>query len=831
MVRFLGLMILMASCFTAMGQSSFTLTRLEIDQLVDGAISTVDKYSINLIEMGDSSKMPYEKFHERNDILLRFESPETLVLNDIDAVGNLSKEIPISTYLTDITTTRYNRHGVSFDTQIDRNLSNHVFIDTRTGGQYLFVKVVANRTIRGKDNLGRVIDRTGLIDVYVSYPINQAGYDPNNPSIYSITEHMDNNNLFSEILPANEYRRPSELNEGDTDKTPVSMNNSLRETEVKSPEPVSEVSQPRNCAPTKAQFRSASGATGHEAWEAFLYSSQSYKTAVELNGVQGAGMLRFSVDQDGMVSNPSMSFNSPEFFGKELIPGVVNQLMIESSQTGNSWLAATENCEPKQDYLTKSVIFHRRYVKSESAAPQRLDGSCNDPVPHFIVQGNMNEREAWKKFYEADLVYQNAVSSGLKGEVITRFKINSDGKVDLGSIKNQYRGVNEGDIPRIDNQVRMLLVRSQDGNGWLPAKKDCQSITGEAIAVIVFEQGDITPANRVPVIKTSTSTSKEALTKTEQKRRARQEKKEQKCCGKEDVAPKFETCKHSRRAWKEYYGKQPEYVNAVLRDKVRGHVFGRVLITENGKVDRNTVKVRLDPSQVRNWREAKSVALEIIEKSDKGSVQWKAAKSDGVTISGKARVGISFNKRSLSPDAAIASGRLNERLENKFKRKGDWIESIEGKKGGVHFSFGGLGDFGGIIEPTGSPKSQFTGGGQVAFGGLFGNVGGMEVVYSYVARGARTKDRSFISLNVLLNASPRQWNTRFYFPFGAGVLVGPFNPTRFRASLGLLCLDVKIGKKASMYFDLIKGSLEFNSLSEYKGFTINPSIGFRFSRW
>lgn len=713
MKRSVFILILPFLTTIGMAQNAFELSRSERSSLIDKAHVAVKSYSLSLLDMGDPTYKYYEKDPFRTDILDLFHSRDTEVLNDIDAAGNLSKDISISTYLNDILD-RYRNHGVVIKTEIDLAKSNNLFVADQPGEKYFFVKVVAERTVKGIDNLDRAIDQTRLIDIYVLYAISEKGFDLN-PYIYSVVEH-DENTVYTEVGIIGEPQRAVVQTSAPAATQPPST---VVETSIPSQETktTSTNIQTANCPPGEAIFKPADPQAG---WDDFVYSSYVYRTAVQQNGISGDATLFFTVKADGSIENPTISPQSESLLGKKLqLLSVAKQLMEESTSNGNKWIAATKNCVAIDAYPSKTIVFARNRVK-EKKATSSSNQPCNQPdaPAHYIAPEGMGSRDAWKAFYQQDTEFIQAVSDGLRGKVSSSFIVNANGTLDLRNVENQF--VEVSDSNRIKVLVNGLLTRSaQQGDGWNPRKKDCQSVLGEASVPIVFELPEITPVSRKMV--SEPQLPQEPLTKKEQKRADRQERKEARSCEKENRGPKFNSCRHHKRAWKEYVGKQPEFVRAVLRDKARGRAKAKFSVTAKGMVEAGTADIKLG-EDTREWDRIMETAQQVLEESNKER-KWKPALENGIPVERKTFVKFHFNKRSVDPNAAIESKLLSERGEKKMARKADWIEHKKEKIGGVHFSIGG-----GYAVPLSNQGLQ-GGVAEASFGGLFGHFVGMEAKY------------------------------------------------------------------------------------------------------
>ncbi len=796
-----------------MAQNAFEISRSEKSDLIDKAHSTVKSYSLSLQDMGDSTYQYYEKDPFRTDILNLFYNNDTKILNDIDAAGNLSKDISISTYLYDIQD-RYRNHGVVIKTEIDYAKSNNLFVADQPDMKYFFVKVVAERTVKGKDNLERTIDQTRPVDIYVLYIIGEKGYDPN-PYIYSITEHGEHTDYtevgiigepqraaaqtstFETTKPVSPQTRPPVNPKPEVEEPPVAQNRTIT------------TNAPCNEPATEPRFNSSSD--HKKQWKDFIYSSNAYRKAVKEQGVRCVGTIYFTVKADGSIVGVTLGEGGDGCHNLEQGFMAVQQIMQESTQNGNGWIAARENCVEVSMQISGEVIFTPSKIREKTTSSTPV--LCNTPA-YYISSGTMSEHDAWKAFYQQDTVFERAVENGLRGKVISTFIVNTNGTLDLRDVEKQFIGVSDSNRIKVGALVNGLLARSsQQGDDWNPEKKDCQSVKGEASVTIVFDQPKVmlTPANRKPV----PQEPKKPLTEKQLKRAHRQAQKDVISCQRNNHSPKFNSCRHHRRAWKEYVSKQPEFVEAVLEDGVKGLVDGRVPVNKQGEVDLNSAKIRMGNS-VNMELKAEKVFNQVLASSTESGNEWHPAKSKGVPAYDEAKVHLSFKKRNLDPTAAIASKLLSDRGERKMGRKATWQEHKEEKIGGVHFSIGGVG---GIDE-------EVTGGVEAALGGLFGNVFGMEARYTYLIG----PEDHVIGLGMLFNASPKRWPTRFYFPIRGSVHLQNRGLPVYGVSVGLLCLDIKLGKKASMYFEFADGELRFEPGGNVRPYW-TPSIGFRFSRW
>ncbi len=764
-MRWLIHIVLVLIPMAGVAQQTFEVSPTEKEQFVRDAQSVVKRYGLNLIELGDSLREPWEKQVEEVAILNLFDRTDVLVPNDIDASGEQSKEKSISAYLSTLKI-NYSRFGLDIDTRIDRSRSNALYIDSKSANPYLFVKVVVERSLKGKNDQDISIDTTLWLDVYVLYWLNGDGtYDPN-AYIYAIEPH-DPDTKYEQVPIKGE--RPQAVARVDqqtitspttpkpTEESVPTAQSQPKQTDTDSQKTVPVPQEPKDCPYKPPRFVSSSD--HKRLWKEFVYSSNAYRKAVLEKGVRGSGTIWFTVKADGAIYDPTLGIDSEVFEGKEYaIKEVAQQLMTESSSNGNAWIPAEANCEKVARQVSEEVTFELHRVKSKGS--------------------------------------------------------------------------------------------------------------------------ELTPSNRVQV--PQNEIPPKPLSRKQQRRGERANRKEERACAEEYRRPRFNSCSRHKKEWRAYVGKNNLFVKAVLQDGVRGFVDASASITRNGDIEPGSTRIRLG-NHVRKRFEATDVAIKLIEGSTEGNNKWIPGKHQGAAVQKRGGVHLAYGKSWLDPNTAIESGLLTERGKRKMKRKAAWLDHKKEKIGGVHFNIGG-----GYAFPLGA--NGFKGGvAEAAFGGLFGHHVGMELKYRTVIdqqagrwfENLSSKAQTFVqvdrastllhtlSLGLIFNTSKKR--VRPYFTIHGGVNwlsidvkgqaqdFGDASPrygaVRYSTDMGWhlspgFGIDFKIPKYGSFFiagefsmyilnfrpmeFDANLGSniiLFSNHFSLGDNLQLPVTIGFRFSRW
>ncbi|MCB9205339.1 MAG: hypothetical protein H6603_10220 [Flavobacteriales bacterium] len=559
-------------------------------------------------------------------------------------------------------------------------------------------------------------------------------------------------------------------------------------------------------------------------WEKHLYMSDLYREYVQKHGLNTIGTVSFHLEANGTIRASSIRFapdgnlSNTDKFVEEL----VRQVLMQTSDNG-LWKAAKKNCVP----VEKRIAIER--VKFANSVLQGVEAGQTNSISHPpLFDGAVTESESrkkWETYYKENTKFKDFVFAGGYGKVLVKFTVKKDGSVADNPNIQVVEGVEN--TQQLKTMVEELIRGSQEGHGWSPAVENSVKVDGIVEARVVFQQPNLTPKGRIlPKVDTYQSQAKKnEVVNIDSK------------CDREDRKPMFNACKHHKRLWKQYVSQQPAYVRAVLKDHERGPTDARFNVRSDGSIDANSISANVGSSYRSRSTNVYTCIDEIVKNSEQYGIGWIPGKIDNVETTRQAQVHIDFKKRRVDAQAALNSGYLKEgRQTKKFRHRADWDEWKKEKKGGVHFSFGGIIDLGLIDPSSGSFNyySQFIGGPEVAFGGMFGNVFGMELRYS--AHIGSFSDRvGFGKLGgrLLFNASPTRWPVRFYFPLGADWWHDYAHKSEggWGLTLGLVCLDVKIGKYGSMYFDLLKGSTRFDKRSNWVGWAYTPSIGFRIARW
>lgn len=765
------------------------LPRGEADELVDKAHGAVSRYGYGLSDIAGTTLQMHQKENLARALKKEFYSNEISVPNDIDPKNNTGDRMALEDYLYTLTT-QYSKHGLTIGTTIQREDSRTLFISPDE--EFLFVKVVVKRSLRGEHNYNGELKRDLLLDIYVWFTLNNGEVN-SKAYIYSIVPHEDNAHSFQRVWIEGEMR-------------PLSVQSQAPQPTVSAPQSNAVISPPANVPRQNPTVEASSDCNtpdsdpyliqGESAWEDFYHADEQFKDLVLRRGMTAVAELTFTVTSKGSLGNGvnvKVHTRNPEIIGE--VEEMAIRLLRSFSMSSDAWMPAQKECR-QLDALTKLELRLNANKNSSSSTPAtakkpKVSGPCTEPEsrPYFISPTESEQK--WRQFYLQDEVYLKAVKQQTAGLVEVTFTVKADGSIDSEGISAVLIGgsSNEEHRKQLNYLAKTIVTQSQ---GWSSGRRACQEVPMSVTMPIRFDP-----------------------------------------CSSGLQRPRFEGRSAYGRAWKEYVSKNESYVKAVL-DGTDGFMDARFRVQKDGNIPLGSLDINFGVS-LNHHVTGRAVFEELIEQSS-AQGKWSPAYSGCVPFEHAANAQIKFAKSRMDPATVVRVANLSRRQKRKWENKAEWREHKSEKKGGVHFSFGGSGGYFHFpnrsnFSSAAAKNLRWTAGVEAAFGGMFGNVGGMELRYRWLS------PRSEASLGVLFNASPKRWPVRFYFPIHFNVSWYPTSYILIGPSIGLLCMDIKMGKYASIYMELIDGTVEFdlamnvqNNLSRHS-FSYTPSIGFRFCRW
>ena len=798
------------------------MERSAIDALSKTAKNLVLDYNSNLENLGNPILMDYEKEGIIYGMKEGFDGNDVLVFNDLDPMDAVERHVTIEQYLSDIKMF-YGGTGLKVGYEIDRSGSKGLYTDR--SDKFLFVKVVVKKTLKGRHLYEDSLHKTIVLDHYVQFKRTSSGRFSNRGYIYSIVPHEANQHTFKRVLAKGESL---ELTVDPQPSTPISQEPEQVYTAPKptpTPEPVKSQATQTDapCQETDHPPYFNSSSNSKESWKNYYQNTTWFKDAID-NGIEGQALAEFIVTKNGQVQTSSLNVQlvnvNPS--GQMMIPDLVEQIIVESTSGNNGWIPATEHCN-KIDAKAQMTLSFK-------------PDSCRDADHKAWFNGakwDDKSNENWMAYLGQSESYRKAiVEGGLTGWVRAKFILNRDNTINSESI--QVWPINAEPTPDqaklISNATKSVIMESQEhGSGWTPALKDCQNDYDLITQEFRFAKKNLSAEHKAastsaagPMVSTVIPPSVN-VERFERNNKAK--------CDQDSRPLSFNRCIKRQTAWREYVKKHPAFIEAVLKHNIKGRAEALFAITSDGKVRDNSVTTRVGVS-VNNKSQAETAVEQIVLESQESPNKWYPAKHNGRTMPRNTNAEIWFRKEAIDPADALASGFLEEDEERKMARKKEWRKWKNERLGGVHFSYGFRPMYGTVkykVNGTRSFRDFPSIGGSGAFGGLFGQVFGMELFGGAGVSPPGTT--GFCGLNLLFNASPLRWRGRFLFNLGGGMIWIPGEKVRGTLSLGLLCLDVKLAKGFSMYFDFAKGSLILSESFSAIGYLWTPGIGFRAGRW
>jgi hypothetical protein len=775
----------------------------DADKLVQIAHQAVERYSLGLTDIGGTRFQEGEKMDFVSDALKVFESAtNTMVINDLDPKNNTSDLVSIDTYLYTLYT-QYNKYGLQISTQITDATTKSIYIDP-IDQEFLFVKVVIQRDLKGTHNTNGDHDTSHLLDVYVQFARTTNGDVIRKAQITGIGPHIANDHTFQRVPIQGEV---TTLN---IQSPPTQPAVSAPTPNVSSP-PSVDVTRPQPTTPTQSGCTTPDSDPtlihGESAWEDFYRADAAFQDIVVRRGMTAVAELTFTITAKGTLGNGinvKVHTKNAEIIGE--VEEMAKRLLREFSMSSDAWMPAQKQCR-QLDALTELDIRlnankkNPTSPKTPSAKQPKSSGSCNDPESRPYFNDANGSEQQWRQFYLQDEVYIKATTQNNVGLVEVTFTVKADGTIDTDGIGVLVKEGPSGEQPR--NQLRYLaktiVARSQ---GWKPGKRDCQAVAMSVKTEIRFER-----------------------------------------CLSGLQGPCFEGQSNYHSKWKEYVSKNESFVRAVLNG-TRGSMDARFQVVRDGSVPSGSMKFSLTEGVGR------AIGEELIEKSS-AEGKWSPATSDCQAVERNAHVSFRFAKSRMDPATVLKVANLSYQEKRKWEKKAEWTDWKDRKKGGVHFSIGGAGSFflpTWVVDTTASGNDSgwrqvhmttFIGG-EVAFGGMFDNVGGMEVRYGLGWDMSNGILAHRIALGGIINASPNRWPVRFYFPIHiAGIQLSRNHDLVIEdyewfgeLRIGVLCMDIKMDKYSSFFMEL--GSFSWQTDFYWKQssrFAYTTSLGFRVSRW
>lgn len=775
MKLFLTIMLTLGFVSSALAQVE--LHPIDADRLLKKAHQTVGRYSSGLADIGGTRLQEHEKVDMVSSVMKEFQSAEIMVPNDIDPKYNTGEWLKLASYLYTLSS-EYSKHGLSVLTTIIPDDTRSIFID-RIDQEFVFVKVLVERELKGEHNFNGTHGKSHQLDVYVQFAFSN-GAVIEKAQISGVEPHQNNTHTFQRVPIQGEVT--TLIVQSAALKPAVST----PQTNVPSPTSV-DMTRPQPPIPTKSGCTTPDSdphlIQGESVWEDFYHADEQFKDLVLRRRMTAVVDLVFTVTSKGTLGN---DINASAYTRNAEIKGEVEEmakrLLREFSMSTNAWMPAQKTCR-QLDALTelKLLLNSKKSAATTPSKKPNASSACNDPEsrPYFISPTESEQK--WKQFYLQDDVYLKAVEQQNVGLVSITFKVNVDGKIDIETISPEIIDgpFDEGPRKQLRDIAKTIIARTKD-EGWKPGRKDCKTVATLVTVQIRFEP-----------------------------------------CNRDFQKPRFEGEDSFRKSWGEYVSKNESYVKAVL-DGARGFMNTRFLVKKDGTIPVSSLDFNFGRS-INKYGISRTIGEELLAKSSKES-KWSSATSACRKIEHDVSVQFRFSNSRLDPSTVLKVGQLSKQEKKKWENKAEWKKHKGEKKGGVHFSFGGS-------AALLFPKTFL--GYEVSFGGLFGNVGGMEVKYEH-----RWDDKSHpmvgISPGMIINASPKRWPVRFYFPLHVNFTLHPDYDLRIGPSIGLLCMDIKMHKHVSFYMELIDVTAQVFDIRkswDFYNFQYTPSVGFRFSRW
>jgi len=444
--------------------------------------------------------------------------------------------------------------------------------------------------------------------------------------------------------------------------------------------------------------------------------------------------------------------------------------------------------KPKQEMQAEKTVENIAAIPGSPCAKPDADA-------YFISQTNP-ERE-WLFYYENSEIYKKAVKQKVSGRVSAQVVILPTGLAVEGNIKvTILKGVSDENALSTYSYIILYLIR--ESKGWSPAIRNCVPVEDTVTVEVVF------------------SDCTELITKA-----------------------KLNGNSNIKQEWKRYVGQNPRFMQAVFKEDVRGPADVSFEVGKSGTVTAHSIETSVGQTMSNQYNGMKTLDALVLG-SDRWKSGWWPRMEHCTRTDQKVKLKVKFKPRWVDPRQVANNDLFSSRKKKKWKNRAEWADWKDEKLGGVHFSLGALWAMPLSVSRNYRPFEWFDGmlGLEASLGGMFGHVGGLEVRYRFL------NPRNELGLGLLLNASPRRWPARFYFPIHFNVSWNYHKQVFIGPSVGLLCLDVKLAKKVSMYFDLLRGTAEFGTnlgmendtdtkakAIGLQAFYYSPSIGLRFCRW
>jgi hypothetical protein len=422
---------------------------------------------------------------------------------------------------------------------------------------------------------------------------------------------------------------------------------------------------------------------------------------------------------------------------------------------------------------------------------------CSKPNSDAYFISPSNSQREWLFYYENSEVYKKAIGQKITGRVSAQVVILATGEPMEWNIKTTIlEGANdEHALIRYSTVIQQLVRESK---GWMPAMIDCKPVADTVTLEVEF------------------SNCTELITNV-----------------------KLNGNGNIKHEWKRYVGQHPRFMQAVFKEDVRGPADVSFEVGKSGTVTAHSIETNVGHTLSNQYNGMKTLDALVLG-SDKWKSGWWPRVENCTRTDQKVKLKVKFKPRWVDPRQVADSNLFSGRKKKKWKNRAEWADWKDEKIGGVHFSIGALWASPLSLSRNYEPFQWSDGmlGFEASLGGMFGQVGGLELRYRFL------NPRNEIGLGLLFNASPKRWPARFYFPIHFNVSWNNDRQIFLGPSLGLICLDLKVDKKVSLYFNLIHATAEFgtklgmiNDTDEeakatgLQAFYYTPSIGLRFCRW
>jgi TonB family protein len=216
---------------------------------------------------------------------------------------------------------------------------------------------------------------------------------------------------------------------------------------------------------------------------AFIQHRLVYPVTLTKEGIEGKVIVRFSIDEDGLVSNIRIE----KSLHPEADRAVIAVFDVMNEEVGK-WVPAQKNGKPFETEMVLPVTFASdNKVKEDNTMQNIADEMPRFPGCEHLPYEQRNEcaQKALYAYINTILIYpKEAKDKKQEGAVYAGFTVTQEGALENIRI---MRGVN----PVLDNEVLRVIesMNTMDGT-WIPGKKNGKVVPIEYTLPVRFKLDD-----------------------------------------------------------------------------------------------------------------------------------------------------------------------------------------------------------------------------------------------------------------------------------------------------------------------------------------------------